>query len=68
MENKEFFSHSLGNTHIYQQLQVHATDTKCTSNKGLLINEIRHYEAKIEESEKAGSHGKAAGLFSIFIS
>jgi len=22
MENKEFFSHSLGNTHIYQQLQV----------------------------------------------
>ena len=38
--------YSLGNTHIYQQLQVYATDTKCTSNKGLLINEIKCYEAK----------------------
>ena len=42
----KIFSHSLGNTHIYQQLQVYATDTKCRSNKGLLINEIKCYEAK----------------------
>ena len=59
MENIRFFSHSLGNTHIYQQLQVYTTDTKCTSNKGLLINEIKCYEVK---SEKSGSHREAAGL------